>query len=243
MKIALAAQPFQNGDMGYNAGVILETLRAVPPGTALVIFGEAVLQGFDGLTWNWERDRHIAVPRDAAVIREIQEAARQCRRAVSFGYYETDGEAIWSSQLFIGADGEAVDNYRRVSTGWKVPEVHGNPHYREGESFQAFSYGGRRFVTVLCGDLWEEENPAKVGELCPDIVLWPVFCNYPAGEWNTTVKLDYARQAALAGDTVLLVDPPERPDMAAGGCAAWFSGGTIVSETPAGRPGVLTVDI
>lgn len=243
MKIALAAQPFQNGNINYNAGVILETLGAVSADTDLVLFGEAVLQGFDGLTWDWERDRDIAVNRDAPVIRQIWGAARRFRRAVSFGYYETDGEAIWSSQLFFGADGEVVDNYRRVSTGWKVTEVHGNPHYREGERFRAFSYGGRRFVTALCGDLWEEGNPQKVRDLCPDIVLWPVFCNYPAGEWNTAVKLDYARQAALAGDTVLLVDPPEGPDMAVGGCAAWFHRGDIRQETPAGHSSILTVDI
>ncbi len=243
MKIALAAQPFRNGDVDYNLGVILDTLGSVPADTDLVLFGEAVLQGFDGLTWDWERDRHIAVTRDAPVIQKIREAARRRRRAVSFGYYETDGEAIWSSQLFLGADGEVVDHYRRVSTGWKVPEVYGDPHYREGERFQAFTYGGRRFVTALCGDLWEQGNPEKIRKLCPDIVLWPVFCNYPAGEWNTTVKLDYARQAALAGETVLLVDPPEGPAVTAGGCAAWFHRGTIRQETPAGEPSILTVDI
>ena len=79
-----------------------------------------------------------------------------------------------------------------------------------------------------------------------DLVLWPVWCDFPADEWNQTVKYEYARQAALCGERVLFVNPycatPGLTDGAAGG-AAYFRGGQIVKEAPAGRSGVLIVEV
>ena len=60
------------------------------------------------------------------------------------------------------------------------------------------------------------------------------------------VNQEYAEQAALCGDCVLLVNPycadPGAEDCAAGG-AAFFAGGRIVEESPAGKPSVLVVEL
>ena len=39
--------------------------------------------------------------------------------AISFGFIERDGDALYSSCAFIGADGEIIHRFRRVSIGWK----------------------------------------------------------------------------------------------------------------------------
>ena len=138
-----------------------------------------------------------------------------------------------------------IDVFRRVSVGWKdVRRTDG--HYREGDGFHLFSYGGIRFATALCGDLWTPGKPEELAALGADAVLWPVWCDYPAAEWNEQVKLEYAAQASRCGCPVLYVNPfcvdPDAPDAAAGG-AACFSGGRIVCEAPAGESGILFVEL
>jgi len=150
--------------------------------------------------------------------------------------------------LGIGYDQDVlrlIDVFRRVSVGWKdVRRTDG--HYREGDGFHLFSYGGIRFATALCGDLWTPGKPEELAALGADAVLWPVWCDYPAAEWNEQVKLEYAAQASRCGCQVLYVNPfcvdPAAPDAAAGG-AACFSGGRIVCEAPAGESGILFVEL
>lgn len=251
MKIALAAQPFRNGDVDYNMGVVLQTIRIMSAAADLILFGEAFLQGFDALTWDsWDtrKDFQIALAQNAPAIGRIRDVACNCSTAVSFGYYEVCDGAIFSSQLVIGADGEVVHNFRRVSTGWKMMTSRNDKRYQEGARFEAFSYGGKRFAIALCGDLWEDGRVEEMRRLGADVVLWPVYCDYNAGEWNTSIKYEYAQQAALAGENVLLVNPVcEGPFEGAGpyaaGGAAWFSGGTIRQELPAGQAGILVVNI
>ena len=105
---------------------------------------------------------------------------------------------------------------------------------------------GIRFATALCGDLWTPGRPEELAALGADAVLLPVWCDYPAAEWNEQVKLEYAAQASRCGCPVLYVNPfcvdPDAPDAATGG-AACFSGGRIVCEAPAGESGILFVEL
>ena len=82
--------------------------------------------------------------------------------------------------------------------------------------------------------------------LSADVVLWPVWCDDPASEWNGAVRQKYACQAALCGHDVLLVNPfctdPEGAGNAAGACVH-FRDGAIVREHPSGKPGVLMVTL
>lgn len=64
--------------------------------------------------------------------------------------------------------------------------------------------------------------------------------------WNQSEKHEYARQAALCGECVLYVNPfctdEHAPDKATGGCA-FFKDGSIVNELPAGKSGILFVEL
>ncbi len=210
-----------------------------------MLFGEAVLQGFDSLCWDYETDRHMAVALTDAPIRSMCEAARANDIAVSFGFLERGDGALYSSQIFIGADGAVVDLFRRVSAGWKeFTETDG--HYQEGRQFEKIEYRGKIFATALCGDLWTEGRPEEMKALGADIVLWPVWCDYDPEEWNETIKYEYAAQAALCGEAVLLVNP-YCADPDATGCAAGagvqFHDGKIIADRPAGTAGVLITEL
>lgn len=109
--------------------------------------------------------------------------------------------------------------------------------------FPTAAYASPRRCAATSGRLGRPEELASLGA---DAVLWPVWCDYPAAEWNEQVKLEYAAQASRCGCPVLYVNPfcvdPAAPDAATGG-AACFSGGRIVCEAPAGESGILFVEL
>lgn len=244
MNIALAAVGFRTGDVEYNKNKIMETLRKYSKNNDLVVFGETFLQGFDCLSWNFEKDKDIALGQDNAAIDEIRAVARYNGTAVSFGYVERDGDIIYSSQLTIGTNGETVDNFRRVSTGWKEPVA--DNHYREGEGFHVFSLNGRSIGIGLCGDLWFDDNVRAMRALDADIVLWPVYTDFNFVAWNESIKFEYAEQAKGLGRCVLLVNSvcleADVSEIARGG-AACFHDGRIVCEVSAGDEGVLELAV
>lgn len=241
MKIALASAPVKNKDIEFNIGSMTDAMRKVSGQVDLIVFGESVLQGFDCLCWEYEADKKMAVALTDAPIQQMQEAAKQYGIAASFGFVELLEETLHSSQIFIGADGEIVNLFHRVSVGWKEYSIT-DDHYKEGLHFERFCYDGKTFATGLCGDLWKDGRPEEMKALGADVVLWPVWCDYNADAWNSSIKHEYAEQAALCGDTVLLVNPycadREETDAASGG-AVYFKSGRIVSELPAGNDGIM----
>ena len=187
----------------------------------------------------------MALPLDSAPIRQLQDAARKYATAISFGFIERDGDALYSSCAFISADGEIIHRFRRVSVGWKDYRKT-DAHYREGAHFEKFTYGGKTFAIGLCGDLWTDGRPEEMHALDADVVLWPVWCDYRADEWNSTIKHEYAEQAQKCGRRVLLINPycadENAADAAAGG-AVDFRDGKIQAELPAGNSGMLMINV
>lgn len=245
MKIALASAPVKNRNIEFNTQAMIEAMNKASGQADVILFGESVLQGFDCLCWDYESDKHMAVALTDAPIQRMCEAAKQCGIAVSFGFIERIRDALYSSQIFIGSDGEIVTVFHRVSVGWKEFSKTDN-HYQEGQHFEKFCFGGKSFAIGLCGDLWTDGRPEEMKALNADVVLWPVWCDYKADEWNNCIKYEYAEQAGLCGDSVLLVNPccadPDAPDVASGGLA-YFQNGSIVSELSAGNSGTMIVEV
>lgn len=245
MKITLACAATADREVERNLSAMLEMIEAVSGQADMIVFGESALQGFDCLCWDYVTDREMALTQDSAPISRLRDAAREHGMAVSFGYIEHAENVLYSSQMVIGPSGATLHNFRRVSVGWKEPQA--DERYREGERFERFFYGGKSFAIGLCGDLWTEGRPEEMKTLGADIVLWPVYCDYSADEWNTSVKHEYAEQAALCGESVLFVNPfcvTETADepRAAGG-AAHFQSCRIASERPAGEMGYLVAEV
>lgn len=245
MKIALASAPVKNRDVEYNLSAMAAYMEHCKGRVDIILFGESVLQGFDCLCWDYEVDKSVAFSIHDAPILSMRYAARDNNIAVSFGFIEKKGNALYSSQIFIGTNGEIVNLFHRVSEGWKE-YTKTDSHYREGKAFKKFVYGGKSFATAICGDLWTEGRPEEMKALNANIVLWSVWCDYNHEEWNSSIKYEYAQQAALCGDCVLYVNPyrieASDYDIARGG-AVHFSGGNIVKEMPAGKNGVLIVEV
>lgn len=244
MRIALASVPVKTKNISYNLQSMLDAIKACNGKADLIVFGESVLQGFDCLCWLYETDCNVAVTLTDGAIKEMRKAAKESRMAVSFGFIERSGSILYSSQIFIGATGEIVNLFHRVSVGWKEYKKTGE-HYQEGAHFKKFSYNEKTFAIGLCGDLWAEGRPEEMKALNADIILWPVWCDYDAEEWNVRIKKEYADQAALCGKDVFLVNPlcaDGVPGCAAGGCV-WFQNGSILKEHPAGSAGLLIVEM
>ena len=88
MNVLLAALSFRNGDLIYNKNKIVSTIKEYNNKVDLILFGEAFLQGFDALTWNFKIDKNIAISKDSKVIKEIKEVCKEFKVSVSFGYFE-----------------------------------------------------------------------------------------------------------------------------------------------------------
>ena len=244
MKCALAAVGFIDGDIEHNKAVLADTLGKCAGRADVVIFGEAFLQGLYGISFVVEQDSKIAVSRESNIIREICAMAKERSIAVSFGFIEKDCGVFFSSQMTVDKEGRIVDVYRRVSSGWKEPFA--GKEYREGKGFHTFDFLGQRVAVGLCGDFWYEENIARLNELKPDVVWWPVYTDYSDLEWNDTAKLEYAEQAGKIHAPVCYVNsvciaPSQNRESAKGG-AALFDNGRIKEELPAGNEGILIVE-
>ena len=245
MKYALAAVGFIDGDTGHNKAALADVLEKCAGKADVAIFGEAFLQGFYSLNFAVQHDREIALSRDDIVIREICNMAKKYSVAVSFGFVEKDGDAFFSSQMTIDKNGRIADLYRRVSPGWK--ESSAGREYCEGDGFHTFDFLGKKVAVGLCGDLWYDENIARINELKPDIVWWPVYTDYNYSEWNNAVKFEYAEQAGKIKAPVLYVnslciDKSDRDEIAKGG-AVLFDKGSVKEELPAGSEGILIVEL
>lgn len=176
MKIALAAVGFITNDITYNFKKIKDLVEEYSSDVDLILFGESFLQGFECLSFDYSKDINTAVPQNSELINEIRTMCEINRVSVSFGYIEKSEDKIFSSQLTIGKQGEIVDNFRRVSIGWK--EKTADLHYVEGDGFRKFNYLDKSISVGLCGDLWYEENCTKMKKMNTDIVLWPVYTDF-----------------------------------------------------------------
>ena len=105
MKIALACTPVENRNMDFNEREIHKAISAVSGKADLIVFGEAVLQGFDCLCWDYETDRHIGVALTEDPIQRILKSAKINEIAISCSIIKREGDQRYSSQNFIRYDG------------------------------------------------------------------------------------------------------------------------------------------
>ncbi len=237
MKIALASARIVDRDIRHNLSQMQRYMKeAKANGAELVCFGEAFLQGFHALSWRYEEDRKIALTISSREFAQIRAWTKEIGIDVLFGYNEREEDGLYSSCALI-ASGEIVQNYRRISKGWKEC-AQTDEHYREGASVEAFAYRGRKCVIGLCGDLWDHPERFALGE---DLLFWPVYVSWTREEWENGGKREYAEQANLCCKNTLYINSVCDGD--AFGGAAQFFGGNIQKELPILKEGLLYVTI
>ena len=237
LRIGLASYSCINNGLDYNISQIERAMQEAAGRADLLCFGEAFLQGFDSLCWDYASDRDVAVTQDSAEIRALAKLTRRYHVDLGLGYLERFDDTLYSSYMIL-SQGQVLHNYRRVSPGWREVRLT-DSHYREGDTSEDFLYRGRQMRVALCGDLWE--YPARFRT--QGILLWPVYVDYTVNEWVSGEILEYAKQASLAAaDTLLINSISDDPDGSHGG-ALHFREGAVSSSHPFDRQGILYITL
>ena len=198
-------------------------------------FGEAFLQGFDALAWEYEKDRTMALALTSEEIALIRKWTVQYGLSAGLGYIEKDQDRLYSSCVVL-ADGEILYNYRRISRGWKEYTIT-DGHYCEGTVTEPFELHGKKIMLALCGDLWDYPERFRTEHL----LIWPVYVNYTREDWENGVLDDYARQAARAAKETLMINPIDRNPVSHGG-AFRFLNGSVCERTPFDEEKILIIN-
>ena len=235
MNIGLVQYRFINGDIEYNLEQIEKACKFYGDKVDLLCFGEAFLQGFDGLSWDYEKDKDIAVSIYSDEIDRICKMSKQYDVGIGIGYYEKSNDVIYSSYGII-VNGEFIHNYRRISPGWK--EVLDDIHYQEGYEISSFELNDNKFMIALCGDLWEEDY-LKFKSDC--ILLWPIYCNYSLYDWQNEEK-EYALRAGELSNKTFIVNPLS-DDIVSHGGTFYIEEGKIVDKLPYDKENILIVKV
>ncbi len=235
MRIGLVSYRCENRNTAFNMKQIELAMRRSKGKAHLLCFGEAFLQGFDALCWNYETDKDIALELTSDTISQLRSWTVQYGIALITGYIEKDKDKLYSSCIVI-SDGEIIHNYRRISKGWKEYSIT-DEHYREGNETGAFHLYGKEITLALCGDLWEYPDRFRTDQL----LIWPVYVNYTIEEWEQGALDDYAEQAALAAKDVLMINPIDHEPVNHGG-SFHFHNGQTVAKVPFDQEGILIVE-
>ena len=217
-------------------GRIEEGFRRSAGKADLICFGEAFLQGFDSLCWDYDTDKTMAVELSSEVIGRLCGWTVQYGVSLITGYVEKEGDRLYSSCAAM-SDGKVVHNYRRISKGWKdFSKTDG--HYSEGTEIKPFVLKEKKINLALCGDLWDFPEKFKTENL----LIWPVYVNFTPEEWTGGLLDEYAAQAALAAKDVLMINPLDREPANHGG-SFYFRDGRVAAGLPFDKEDILFVDV
>lgn len=213
------------------------------PDCDLLCFGEDFLHGFHGMSWKFEIDICRAITIDSQPIKKIRELAKKFNCAVSFGYIERFNDKIYCSNMVIDRHGDILDNYRRISEGWKSNWI--DTRYSEGKSFHVFELEGKQFVTAICGDLWSDHliNDIETISEGVDAVLWPLYIDYSPDSWILNARQEYADQVSSITVPILMINSYSVDENEAKGGCCVFNKGEITKELPIGVSGILMMDL
>ncbi len=235
MRIGLVSYFCENKNIAFNLKQIGRALEESAGKADLLCFGEAYLQGFDSLCWDYETDKEMAVSQDSAVFDRLRDLTLRTGTALLFGYIERDGDRLYSSCAVL-ADGEIVHNYRRISRGWKEFD-RTDEHYCEGTGTGGFRLHGVDMTIALCGDMFDHPERFRTEHL----LIWPVYVNYSVEDWEDGVLEEYAAQAALAARDTLMINPLDRDPPNHGG-AFRFREGKVTERTAFDEERILIVE-
>ena len=218
---------------------ILESYLSKHNDADLLVFGESFLQGFDSLCWNYSKDIDTAVAIESNIMNNICSLSRKYNVAISFGFYESYKNNIYSSNIVIDNSGNIINIYRRISNTWTIPGV--SNEYKTGNDFTKFQLYGKQVVVAICGDLWFEDNIDKINQLAPDLILWPLYIDYSKEEWKEIGENDYNQQISKLKAPVLMINSYSLDINGALGGAYVFDKGQIQKCLQLGNIGTLIV--
>ena len=221
-------------DILFNLMQIERALKEAQGQAELLCFGEAFLQGFDSLCWDYETDWRMAVEQNSETMDRLRSLTVRYGTGLLFGYIEKEGDRLYSSCAVL-AEGKTVHNYRRISRGWKEFSKT-DSHYCEGTETGEFTFHGKKIMPALCGDMWDYPERFRTEHL----LIWPVYVSFTPEEWELE-RLEYAEQAGRVADRTLMVNAITKEPKAHGG-AFDFVRGRVNSQLPCDREDILVVE-
>ncbi|MCR4677737.1 MAG: hypothetical protein K5679_03160 [Lachnospiraceae bacterium] len=236
MKVGLVSYRSENKNIDFNLSQIERACKAAEGKAELICFGEAFLQGFDSLCWDYEIDKDMAVAIDSEQIGMLRKWSLQYDVAIAVGFIEKEEDKLYSSYVFVDR-GAIVHNYRRISEGWKE-FTKTDEHYCEGTVVEEFTLRGKTFQVALCGDMWDFPERFKTDKP----LLWPVYCNYDVAEWEDGILGEYAEQANLAALDTLLINPLDNNPVNHGGSFR-FTDGKMVERISFDSEEILITEV
>ena len=243
MRIVLIPELFMDMDIDFNVSQMTKWLNFYAhQDVDMLVFGEAFLQGFGAINADYEHDLALAIAQDDKVIIKLKEACQKVGLALAFGYIEKDGGRLYSACMVIGADGDIVHHFRRVSPGWKLGSAFEDARYQEGNDYRPFEYRGKTIDVAICGDLWYENLIENYEKVTADFTLWPLYTNYDIETWEGGEKQEYALRVASLNRPVLMVNCIDEGEDKCLGGAFVFENGEVKQELPMGEKGVLVFE-
>lgn len=231
IRVGLASYRFVNNDIEFNLSQIQKAMEFLQGKADLLCFGEAFLQGFDALSWNFDIDRNIAVTQNSEVICKLCDMTVRYGVDLLLGYIENHNNSIYSSCIVI-EKGKIIHNYRRISKGWKEPIA--DAHYKEGIDTREFLYHDRYFQIALCGDMWDFPEKFKT----ENVLIWSIYVNFKLEECEN----EYAKQAGIASKRVLMINSISESPISNGG-AFYFAEGRIKEKADYDKEKILIVEV
>ncbi len=240
MKIGLVSCLMKDNDTKHQLKQI-EHYVSTNHNCDLICFGESFLQGFEGLTWEYDEDIKRALAKDDPIILHIRQLAKNYKCGISFGFIEKEEDIIYGSNMVIDSCGEIIDVFRRVSTGWKEPIA--NSKYKEGKGFHTFTYMDKVLGVAICGDLWDDCFFKDLEQIKMDILLWPLYVDFSIEQWNKSFQKEYVERTKKLPYPVLMINSfVEDPHRAKGGCYVLYRNEIVIS-LPMGNIGLLELEL
>lgn len=244
MIISLAATLSVDNDLEANLDSMEKMVAEAKLAHAdLVLFGEAFLQGFEVLTFDYEYDiNNVALGVKGPEIMKVRQLAKKHDTGIGFGFYENDHSGIFATYLIVDSEGQTVVKYQRVSPGAWIKDA--NVEYRMGKEFPVFEFGGERFTVMVFGDFWEDYLLDSIIELDPqvDAFLWPVHCDYTVEKWTTGEHEAYRARSQILAKPIFFVNNLRlEDDGAKGGAYVWRQSRELAALNP-GQEGLISYD-
>ena len=116
MRIGLVSYRCENRNISFNLSQIERAMKNAAGKADLLCFGEAFLQGFDSLCWEYDTDQTTALALSSETMNLLRTWTVQYGVSLLTGYIEKDRDQLYSSCVVL-SDGKTVHNDRRVSKG------------------------------------------------------------------------------------------------------------------------------
>lgn len=230
MKFGLLSLKTQSGQPQKNLTQIKRCIGLYRNQCDVLCFGESFLNGYSSLVYDPKEDIDKLPTNDDNHIRLLQVWAHRYQIALSFGYLEKEDDKIYSSYMFIGDEGQIINNYRRLTPSFNSKDE----TYSHGQNIETFIYKDRKFITLICEDLRKQAVLDKVKDLDSDVILWPIYMS--SGEVFSEKSTHCVNELK---PLVLMVNAFDED--AKGGVGVYLHG-QLIKSLAENKEGIITVD-